>query len=353
MNRSKRHLALAALVAGVVVGPAGGAPSAAPGISVVAWQPERLGTAVWRGGGKSVREVRFLRGARHAVLTPGATGVAYARITRGGLDLFLTGTYAGFEQPLAQLRGIRTTSLAFTPDGRTVAFAAPDGIGLVSIVPGARRRHVPLPARWRGSSFQGLAFSPDGRLLAFSRTWGDGRAGTLRNELAVVGRDGSGARSLARNHDPYGAQYRPTFSPDGARIAFTAADGSLATVPTAGGSVVRLTPPRSAGSRRTDTGPVYSRDGSLIAFTRSPGPGGSDVFLVGSDGSGLRRLTTTPLPEPGVPRVGSSALAWSPDGGSVLAFRHDHLAVVELRSGTSTAIAELGVQYEVGAALWH
>lgn len=358
MRVNTRHLVPATVVLALAVGAGGSAEAArtvpAAGISVAAWQPERHGAAVWRGSRTSLKEIRFLRGALLPTLSPEGRSIAFVRRSRGGFDLFLTGTHAGFEQPLARLARTRTTALAFTPDGRSVAFAFADGIGLASIVPGAPLRRIPLPARWRGSTLRGLAFSPDGRLLAFSRTWGDGRAGTLRNELAIIRRDGGGARSLVRNSDPFGAQYSPTFSPDGARIVFSSVDGSLATVASTGGPPVRLTPPRPAGSTRVDFKPVYSRDGSLIAFTRAPGRGGSDVFLVRPDGRGLRQLTTTPLPaEPGMPRVGSSALAWSPDGAALLAFRHDHLAVLDAATGESTPLATVGVQYEVGPAMWH
>jgi Tol biopolymer transport system component len=157
-----------------------------------------------------------------------------------------------------------------------------------------------------------------------------------------------------RNPDPYGAQYRPTFSPDGQRIAFPAADGSLASVAVSGGPAERITSPTPPGSQRRDADPVYSRSGDWIAFTRAPGRGDSDVCLVRPDGSGLRRLTTTPPPaEPGEPRTGSSALAWSPDGASLLAFRHDHFAVVDVAGGTSTPIARVGVQYGIGPAVWN
>lgn len=349
----RRALAAAIAVAAVVVAGPAGAGAGAP-ITVAGWEPGRGGTSIWDGTPLAMKQVRFLRGARLATVSPSGGGVAFVRFTRDGFDVFHTGVYAGFEARLAHVvSATRSTALAFSPDSRTIAISAPRGIELTSIVPGRGPRLVPLPARWRGSTYQGLRFSPDGRLLAFSRTWGDGRQGTLRNELAVVALDGAGARSLARNPEPYSAQYRPAFSPDGSRIAFAAADGSLAAVPTTGGAAVRLTAPPPAGSSRTDADPVFSPDGSTVAFTRAPGRGGSDVWVVGADGSGLRRLTTTPLPrEPGVARTGSSMLAWSPDGTKLLALRRDRLAVADVARRTSTTIARVGVQFELTGALW-
>ncbi len=296
--------------------------------------------------------MRFLPGARFAVLSPSGRGVAYARLTGKSLDIFATGIYAGFEAKLAHIAGAATTALAFSPDSRRIAFASPNGIELSPAVSGRKPRALPLPARWRGSSYQALRFSPDGKLLAFSRTWGNGKNGTLRNELAIVHVDGTAPRSLVRNPDPYSAQYRPTFSPDGTQIAFAAADGGLALVPADGGRIVRLTVGRPSGSARTDVDPLFSPDGETIAFTRAPGRGGSDVYLVGSDGTGLRRLTTTPLPPRGQPRTGSSALAWSPDGTSVLAFRHDRFAAVNAATGESSDLAVVGVQSGIASSVW-
>jgi Tol biopolymer transport system component len=344
-----------ALVVTAAIAAAGAAPAGADtatSIAIAAFEPQRIGSVIWDGGVSSLAQRRFLKGARLATVSPSGRALAFIRYAGDGFDLFHTGVYAGFEAKLAHVDGSRTTALAFAPDSRTIAFATPRGIELASIVPGRARRTLALPARWRGSSFQSLRFSLDGRLLAFSRTWGDGKENTLHNELAVIGIDGRGARSLAANPNPYAAQYRPSFSPDGRRIAFAAAAGSIAVVPTGGGPLVQLTSPRPAGTSRTDSDPLFSPDGETIVFTRAPGKGGSDVYLVGSDGSGLRRLTTTPLPEPGEARTGSSALAWAPDGTSVLSFRHDRFAVVAADGSGETVLARVGVQYEISSALW-
>jgi dipeptidyl aminopeptidase/acylaminoacyl peptidase len=302
-------------------------------ITIAGYQPERGGTAIWDGGQTSVKQTRFLRGARLATLASSGRAVAYIRYTGDGFDLFHTGVDAGFEARLAHVSGSRLTAIAVAPDSRTVAFATPRGIELTSIVPGGKRRVLPWPAWWRGSTLQGLQYSPDGTSIAFSRTWGDGRSGTLRNELALVRLDGTGSRSLATNPMPYSAQYRPAFSPDGRTIAFAAADGSISTVPLVGGAVVRVTPPPRAGS---DSGPLFSPDGATIAFTRGP-----DVYLVSTDGSHPRRLTTR-----------SRVLAWSPDGASLLVFHRDRFVVVAADAGTETTLARVGVQYDLSPARW-
>ncbi|HZG37030.1 MAG TPA: hypothetical protein VEY87_14445 [Gaiellaceae bacterium] len=345
--------AVAALLAAAPAVAGTGSVETTSRISIVGWQPDRNGSTIWKGTANRLTAARFLRGARLATLSGTGAGVAYIRYAGSGFDVYLTGTHGGFEQKLAHVAHSRTTSLAVSRDGRRIAFATPSGIDVVRNAEGFPRRTVPLPDRWRGSRYGALTFSPDGRRLAFSRTWGDGRAGTLRNELAVVGLDGSRARSLARNPEPFGSRYDPTFTPDGTRISFPSADGSLALVPAAGGPVTRLTQPPKRVSDWRDERPIYSADGRWVAFTRSRGGGPSEVFVVRADGTGLRQLTITQPPsEPGQSRAGSTALAWSPSGTSVLAFRRDHFAAVGLVSGEATTILGVGAQGEIGAAIW-
>ena len=220
MNRVTKGVMAAALAvsaAGVVAGTALPSASRTGGpqapITIAVYRSEK-GIAIWDGGPRRIRQVRFLAGADLAAVSPSGASVAYVRDAGNGFDLFHSCVYGGHEAKLAHVAGSRQTALAFSPDSRTIAFASPRGIELTSIVAGRKPRVLPRPPRWRGSSFQALQFSPDRKRLAFSRTWGNGRAGTLRNELAVVRVDGRDARSLATNPEPFSAQYRPSFSPD-------------------------------------------------------------------------------------------------------------------------------------------
>ena len=80
--------------------------------------------------------------------------------------------------------------------------------------------------------------------------------------------------------------------------------GDLWTVPRAGGEAKRLT--SSPGS---ETNPVFSPDGSLIAFTGEY-DGNVDVFVMPAEGGVPRRLTWHPAAD--------VVLGWTPDGKRVL-----------------------------------
>jgi tricorn protease len=80
--------------------------------------------------------------------------------------------------------------------------------------------------------------------------------------------------------------------------------GDLWSVPRQGGVAVRLT-----SSPGLETNPVFSPDGSKIAFTGEY-DGNMDVFVIPAEGGVPKRLTWHPAQD--------SALAWTPDGKRVL-----------------------------------
>src|SRR6266513_3066030 len=106
---------------------------------------------------------------------------------------------------------------------------------------------------------------------------------------------------------------KPTLSRT--QIAFVYA-GDLWTVPREGGDAQWLT--SGAG---TETNPIFSPDGSTIAFTGEY-DGNVDVYTVPATGGVPKRLTWHPAPD--------TALGWSPDGKRILfASNRDSYAPVQ------------------------
>ena len=211
---------------------------------------------------------------------------------------------------------------AWSPDGGAIAFVRgvargkrisdlyvvePDGRGL------RRLTHL--------SSVSGPAWSPDGRSLAFALWRYPGASGSSAATAAACtaspraprasGSAGRRGRPTARaSHSrpalesraapsgscastaACGARWRWTSAPapgthgrpDGSRIVFAPAGGGVAVVSTDGSGQQRLSRLGSAD------GFSWSPDGRLIAFASSR-TGQGDIYVIRSDGNGLRRLT--------------------------------------------------------------
>lgn len=164
----------------------------------------------------------------------------------------------------------------FSPDGNSIAFARSrerrkrNGSGgedtvyesvsvwIASLDGGLPRQVTP----WRNHLLQTpSSFSPDGSVLAITRAIGD-----MQPEAIGLNSDGTGPDVLARN------ALEPVFSPDGSRIAFL------------------------RGPRRTFSDRNRATTGTF-----------TDLYTMNADGRGLERLTKTP-------RAVEIAPSWDPSG---------------------------------------
>jgi dipeptidyl aminopeptidase/acylaminoacyl peptidase len=141
------------------------------------------------------------------------------------------------------------------------------------------------------------SFSPDNRRVVFTSN----RAGGSDWDIYRMNVNGSG---VVRVNAAAGLDTEPVFSPDGSKIAFATArfgDLDIAVMNSDGTNVQRLTT-----SASEDIEPAWSPDGSTIAFARLLGDDEKDIFVMNADGSDPRRVTFT-AGEDHDP-------TWSPDG---------------------------------------
>ena len=207
------------------------------------------------------------------------------------------------------------TQPLWTPDGATIVF----GVSTVDAY-GARLELV-FPGSPGDIDYghYSLNISPVGSRLAFTSTrhkpgfWERVFRGKARNlEIGTSALDGSDYRRLTENETN---DTHPVWSPDGSRIAFVSHrvldDGQynrhpeIYTMSPDGSDVRIVTPP---GVYPTNDPPVWSPDGRRLAFLGiEPGtkeePTRSVFYTIAANGSNLARVAQTrTLP------------AWSPDG---------------------------------------
>jgi Tol biopolymer transport system component len=129
--------------------------------------------------------------------------------------------------------------LAWSPDGHRLAVLRPEqgGVFSISALGGPERRLVAL--RFPASAHSGLDWSPDGKWLAVT----DKDRGKERMGIFVISPDTGERRRLTNPVSPF-TDYLPVFSPDGSHVAFVRERGGLSGevfgVPVRGGEPKKL-----------------------------------------------------------------------------------------------------------------
>jgi Tol biopolymer transport system component len=158
-------------------------------------------------------------------------------------------------------------------------------------------------------------WSPDGTRIAYDTDYDvDGRKHTA--QVWVMNADGSGATQLTRGPGFHGT---PGWSPDGSLLAIDSDWGDpdlegIWLIPSSDADGVTIdeavqivnTPHRAD----FDSEPQFSPDGESIIFTRFRSPERSAIFSVGTDGTGIDRLTRY--------RRNASDPDYSPDGTKIV-----------------------------------
>jgi Tol biopolymer transport system component len=133
-------------------------------------------------------------------------------------------------------------------------------------------------------------------------------------ELYSMNVDGSDVLRLT-NTPPEEREFYPAVSPDGSRIAFVNRIGPEDDFNTAYLYVMNADGTDAVELPVLDGGfidaPVWSPDGSQIAFSGWIDDNGYEIWVINADGSGLRNLTNTA-------DIGEFWPSWSPDGGRIL-----------------------------------
>ena len=195
---------------------------------------------------------------------------------------------------LAGLLLAATASATFRGTNGEISFVAGtqflDQAQLVSSAPNGNRFRQVLPARYK---LRDVAVSPDGRRIAFSAA-----VGAESPEIFVASRDGQRIRKLTNRGGADQYYRQPAWSADGRRIAY-----SVFGLGSNRGIAIRVMRADGTGKRNLFRNPaldffvedpVFSPNGRRLAYTRfvRQNPLVSEIYSVNAtNGSGERRLT--------------------------------------------------------------
>ncbi len=142
-------------------------------------------------------------------------------------------------------------------------------------------------------------WSPDGAMIAFTRMY---PAQDNRSEIWTMNADGSDQRWIGVEG------FTARWSPDGTRFIYQSSFSEVADVHTC--AIDGTDEQRLTSTAFDELTPIWSPDGSQVAFAAND-DGDFDIYVMDSDGGNRRRLTDNDVADY-VPR-------WSPDG-SMIAF---------------------------------
>ena len=191
----------------------------------------------------------------------------------------------------------------WSPDGKRIAFATREGISVMN-ADGSAARTLMSPELFATHPWGigKLSWSPDGALIAFER-FGD-YDGFESSTVFTMTVDGASQHYLANSG---GYEEDPSWSPGGSRVIYWSSSYGISVVERRGGEPMKLYNDYRVGSGAR---PTWSPDGRRIAFnTQERVPA---IISMSVDGSERSVLTFSQDARVLIPN-GFDA-AWSPDG---------------------------------------
>jgi TolB protein len=217
--------------------------------------------------------------------SPDGKKIAYTKFVAGQGTIVLIDVATGQRTVLAPTTKALNFTSAFSPDGRTLAFARATEEGTdiytAEVATGCCLQRLTVG---RYSDNLSPSYAPDGRRMAFVST----RAGLP--QIYVMGADGTDQELLAPfDYGVTGSSNAPEWSPDGASVVFhrdVSREPQIFVLDVAGRKVRQLT----SSGRNED--PTWAPDGKHVAFV-SDRSGTRQLWVIDIITGRVRQLTFT------------------------------------------------------------
>jgi len=231
----------------------------------------------------------------HPVFSPNGKQLAFLRTILGQTEIYLLELESGEARPLTKGKH-RLTDFDWTPDGRAVVLASPEGLWKVRASDG----HEELLAA--GASFDQIAIARQSWRLAYTQLSEDKNIW----QLSLAANEQSRAQP-AQLIGSSRADAQPSIAPDGKWIAFVSDRSGQPQIWKSDWKALQASPLTNFGGCRVAS-PSWSPDGRRIAFVADP-EGQFDLYVVAATGGEAERLTTTATSE--------ATPVWSRDGRAI------------------------------------
>lgn len=335
---------------GVTVTASAGGQSGSALVTVSAPVPS---TIVFTAGGGNSRELWRMdpTGANMVRLTTNAEGDYSATLSKDGAQIAYVHNGALYRMASDGTNPVLVASAAgqviapdWSPDGTQFAYCDFSGTILTGTCPlkivtaaGAFVRTLGTSGRYQTHP----DWSPDGASLVFAD-------GSSPLGCCVIRITPAAGGPTQLRFDTTASGGNPVYSPDGSRIAFHVGY-RIAVMNVAGGPITLLTADSIVASH-----PTWSPDGTRLAYEAElPGQTMSDIWVMDADGSGKVNITNTPSIDEFQPAWGRKVAGALPAPASLLAGGYDRRAAHGPRSTAPTFAARAfdGMRADAGVGM--